>query len=203
MEKAAVVSLGLGYSKNKGYNSSQTIENLQKGVSLFCNQKKWSEVPVELACSGMTIIPDSNPPTLQEMPMYGWVWQHLENRDLISEVRALLQDTPEIRILCKSTCGNAFQILLLAKEYGWTNVFIVDHPLHQKRLDAALQYVARLAHMNIDFVYVKVDVDASDQGQFVAKYLPVFWVYELLNMFYQPFQLAHRRKRFKKVFESF
>lgn len=200
--KNAVVVLGFGYGK-QGTMGSQTLANLKKGIFLR-NDLAAYEVSAEFACSGMTVIPGSSPQRLQEGLMYRWLYNFLESKGLIhlAQIVCHTDDTPENRIIYNKTQGNSLQIMHLAKTNGWEHVYIVDHPMHIPRLKIALEFMAKLSHANVDFVYVRGEIDSSNNAQRVAKYLPIYWVYERLTTIYQALWLGTHIGQLRKVLQE-
>jgi uncharacterized SAM-binding protein YcdF (DUF218 family) len=186
--KEAIVVLGFGYYK--GGMSSQTLANYGKGLHL------WFDIDdgdVDFSCSGMAIIPGSNPPTTQENQMYEWAKRdEVFRRDRNTYIASRRStDTPENRVRYNKTQGNALQILHLTKRYRWDTVYIVDHPYHIPRLKIALEFMAKIVQSYVKFVYVPAEVDSNNNGQLVVKYLPIYWVYEKLATVYQTMWLSY------------
>lgn len=186
--KKAVVVLGFGYGVN-GSMSSQTLANYGKGQRLWFDM---DDGGVDFSCSGMAVVPGSNPPTTQEDQMYEYaetdeVFRKTRNTYIASRRST---DTPENRVRYNKTQGNALQILHLSKRYQWDVVYIVDHPYHIPRVKIALEFMARLAQSYVEFIYVPSEIDASDNDQMVAKCLPIYWVYEKLTTIYQAIWLS-------------
>lgn len=199
--KNAVVVLGFGYGKH-GTMGSQTLVNLKKGISLR-NDLAAYEVPAELSFSGMAVIPGSSPQRLQEDLMYRWLYKFLTSKGLIHLAQTVCHtdDTPENRVIYNKTQGNALQIMHLAKKNGWEHIYIVDHPMHIPRLEIALEFMVMLSRANVDFVYVRSEIDSSNNAQSVAKYLPIYWVYERLTTIYQVFWLGTHIKQLRKALQ--
>jgi len=202
--KTGIVVVAFAFSKTKDEMGSQTMAGLKKSMNLFLDMTKHGE-DVEIACSGMGFLPKSSPKVFQKKPMYEWIHEYLasQNReDLFPRIR-YLTDISEDWAFYDKTCGNALEILRLAKEGHWVNIIVCDRPGHWYRLNIALRYISKLTGMDVDVTYVPVDIDGSDNGQLVTKYRLVYWLYELANLwFYQPFQLAHRRDGFKRILQG-
>lgn len=199
--KNAVIVLGFGYGKH-GTIGSQTLANLERGISLLDDLSAY-EVPAELSFSGMAVIPGSSPQRLQEDLMYGHLYRLLTIKGLIRfyQIVCRTDDTPENRVIYNKTQGNALQIMHLAKKNGWEHVYIVDHPMHIPRLEIALEFMVMLSHANVDFVYVRSEIDSSNNAQSVAKYLPIYWVYERLTTIYQAFWLGTHIGQLRKALQ--
>jgi len=197
-----LVALGFASNEEKTDIGSQTIVNLETSISLW-RDLIWYKESVELACSGMAVLPHSFPQTTQEERMRRWLYDRLESDgrlDLASCIRRS-DDNAVNRVLYNKTQGNALQILGLAKKNGWEQVYIVDHPFHIPRLKIALECMARITHSKIDFIYVGGKIDAKDNGQLVAQYLPIYWVYERLTTLYQFLWLASHKKLIREVLQ--
>lgn len=194
----------LGFASNRGKTDigSQTIANLEEGVSLLGDLIGYGE-SVDFACSGMAMLPNSFPQTTQEERMRRWLYGRLESDgrlDLAPCIRRSA-DNPINRVLYNKTQGNAIQILKLAKQNGWGQVYIVDHPFHIPRLKIALEYMTLVTRSKIDFIYIRGEIDASDNGQFVAQYLPVYWIYERLTTLYQFLWLAFHKNLIREALQ--
>lgn len=191
-----VAVFGLGYGED-GALGSQTKTALDQGISIWKWLAKYQTSPI-LVCSGMAIIPGSNPPVTQEDLMATYV----EAR----EVSGLFaKKTEETLTLYNKTWGNAIEIidLLIENNLGPADVYLVDHPVHLPRLKMALYWVNRLAnYKGLRLISNPTKIDATNQGQWVAKSELRFWMYEKAVTVFQIFWLLSHSRKIKQHFEK-
>jgi len=191
-----VAIFGLGYGA-KGTLGSQTETALHQGISVWKFLVGYQVYPM-LICSGMAMLPGSDPPVTQEDLMAAYV-------EAEGASGLFAQKTEETLVLYNKTWGNAIELLDMAigNKLGEAEVYLVDHPMHLPRLKLALWWVSRLAHYKgLRLVGNPTEINVSNQAQWVAKSNLRFWLYEKAVTVYQVWWLLIHSGQIKQHFEK-
>ena len=195
MKKTAVAVIACGHGKN-GSMGSQTTENLDQGISVWRFLNGYGNHS-ELICSGMALIPASDPPVTQE----DLINDYLDEQKGISN-GIFAEKTKDNLKLYDKTWGNAIEIVDVAIAMDIGEVYVVDQAVHLPRLKLALWYVARLAHYNLRVVGNPAELNASNQAKWVVKSTLRFWLYEravtILEIVWLLSHGSQVRKHFRK-----
>lgn len=182
----------------KGSLGSRTIAGIKAGIEKrksFAHPEK-----IRIFISGLVPIPGGPPEFTQEELAYGWI--KLYEPDLVGLLPPT-EDTPNNRTDDKETQGNAREIMDKIFQYHLDVVYVVDPYPHSIRLSIALEWMRKMAHSNVRFVYVNdIPVDNSNNAQFVTKLGAGYFVYEMLNIIRQTLWFWLNHKRLVKHFQE-